>query len=231
MSKLRTLLFNGWAAGAEIWENTSFQRDWTFSYIEQLDGLSNKVMEESSDVLLVGFSMGGSNVLKALLDWPDKVRAAVFVSASVRMMEERSEIAQGATRGEVIWRGLGERRFAALRFGTQCVYKNDPSELFSNENLERGLDFLRATDLRERLEAFSADPRSRKIPMAIISSERDGIVSPDNAAFLKKVFPQAYVFTVPGNEHTLSVTVPEIIDAAVAEVKKLALREGGLNEA
>lgn len=226
---LRTLVFNGWAAGAEIWEGTSFRRDWTFSYVEQLDGVPGRVMEDIHRAVLVGFSMGGSNALKALLDMPEKVRGAVFVSASVRMMEERAEPAPGEKRGAVLWRGLSERRFAALRLGTENIYRNDPSPVFSKENLGRGLGFLRSTDLRERLVEFRSDPRSREIPVAVISSERDGIVSPGNAAFLKAVFPQAYVFSVPGNEHTLPVTVPGIIDAAVAEVMKLALR-GGMSD-
>ena len=41
---------------------------------------------------------------------------------------------------------------------------------------------------------------------------------PNNAAFLKQVFPQAKVTMVPGNEHVLPVTVPELIDEAVFEI-------------
>ena len=39
-----------------------------------------------------------------------------------------------------------------------------------------------------------------------------------NVAFLKQVFPQAKVTMVPGNEHVLPVTVPELIDEAVFEI-------------
>ena len=51
------------------------------------------------------------------------------------------------------------------------------------------------------------------MPVHIFQCERDGIVRPTNA-----VFPQAKVTMVPGNEHALPVTVPELIDEAVEEV-------------
>ena len=54
--------------------------------------------------------------------------------------------------------------------------------------------------------------------MFVFQSERDGIVRPSNAAYLKSVFPGATVEMVPGCEHALPVSVPERIDAAVAKV-------------
>ena len=56
------------------------------------------------------------------------------------------------------------------------------------------------------------------VPVWIFQSERDGIVRPSNAEFLKRVFPQAKVTMVPGNEHVLPITVPELIDEAVEEI-------------
>ena len=46
-------------------------------------------------------------------------------------------------------------------------------------------------------------------------SEHDGIVRPENAAWLKTIFPQAAVTTVPGTEHALPIFIPEQIDDAV----------------
>ena len=57
-----------------------------------------------------------------------------------------------------------------------------------------------------------------RIPVRIFQSERDGIVRPNNAEFLKKVFPQAKVTMVPGNEHVLPITIPELIDKAVFDI-------------
>lgn len=58
----------------------------------------------------------------------------------------------------------------------------------------------------------------RGMPVRIFQSERDGIVRPNNAEFLMRVFPQAKVTMVSGNEHVLPVEVPELIDEAVEEI-------------
>ena len=206
---MKTLVFNGWAAGPETWALCTFPHDWVFDYVEQLDGLPEKVMEESGEVVLIGFSMGGSTALKMWLKWPEKVKGLVLVSATPRMMEDEN------------WKGMSERRLAALRLGTQMMFRDDPSPMYDEANMERGLDFLKSTDLRLRLLSVGESGESvkrRNLPVWIFQSERDGIVRPSNAEFLKRVFPQAKVTMVPGNEHVLPIRVPELIDAAVFDI-------------
>jgi len=84
--------------------------------------------------------------------------------------------------------------------------------------MDRGLDYLQEVDLRPQLLTLSPSHPLTRIPVRIFQSERDPIVRPPNAAFLKRVFPQAAVAMVPGCEHTLPVTIPEMIDEAVAEM-------------
>ena len=206
---MRCLVFNGWAAGPETWELCTFPHDWVFDYVEQLDGVPEKVMEESDEVVLVGFSMGGSTALRMFLHYPEKVKGLVLVSATPRMMEDEN------------WRGMSERRLAALRLGTKMMFKDDPSPMYDEKNMERGLDYLKTTDLRLQLLSISESGESvkwRNLPVWIFQSEKDGIVRPNNAEFLKQVFPQAKVTMVPGNEHVLPITVPELIDKAVFDV-------------
>ena len=208
---MKVLVFNGWAAGPETWALCTFPHDWVFDYVEQLDGLPEKVMEESDKVVLVGFSMGGSTALRMWLKWPEKVKGLVLVSATPRMMEEK----------ESGWKGMSERRLAALRLGTQMMFRGDPSPMYDERNMERGLDYLKATDLRLQLLSISESGESvkrRNVPVFIFQSEKDGIVRPSNAEFLKQVFPQAKVTMVPGNEHVLPITVPELIDEAVFDI-------------
>ena len=206
---MKVLVFNGWAAGPETWALCEFPHDWVFNYVEQLDGLPEKVMEESDKVVLVGFSMGGSTALRMFLRYSEKVRGLVLVSATPRMMEDEN------------WKGMSERRLAALRLGTQMMFKDDPSPMYDELNMERGLDYLRTVDLRAELRSHASySSHMSQIPVHIFQSERDGIVRSSNAAFLKQVFPRAKVTMVPGNEHVLPVTVPELIDAAVEDVLK-----------
>ena len=217
---MKSFVFNGWAAGYETWELCTFPHDWVFNYVEQLDGLPEKVMAETDEAILVGFSMGGSTALRMLLKYPEKVKGLVLVSATPRMMEERRNEGRGMG-DEILWKGMSERRLAALRMGTRLVFRDDPSPMYDERNMERGLDYLRATDLRTELEAWrgrEAQAASRAFPVRIFQSERDGIVRPNNAAFLKSIFPQAKVTMVPGSEHVLPITVPELIDAAVSDM-------------
>ena len=202
---MKCLVFNGWAAGPEAWALCKFPHDWVFDYVEQLDGLPEEVMEESDEVVLVGFSMGGSTALRMWLKWPEKINGMVLVSATPRMMEDEG------------WKGMSERRLAALRLGTRMVFRDDPSPMYDEKNMERGLEYLRETDLREILLDRGRETKDerREVPVWIFQSERDGIVRPSNAEFLKQVFPQAKVTMVPGNEHVLPITVPELIDEAV----------------
>ena len=201
---MKCLVFNGWAAGPETWALCAFPHDWVFDYVEQLDGFPEKVMEESDEVILVGFSMGGSTALRMFLKYPEKVKGLVLISATPRMMEAEN------------WKGMSERRLAALRLGTQMMFRDDPSPMYDEKNMERGLDYLQTTDLRAELLSYaSCSSHESCIPVFIFQSERDGIVRPNNAEFLKKVFPQANVTMIPGNEHVLPVTIPELIDKAV----------------
>ena len=224
---MRCLVFNGWAAGPETWALCAFPHDWVFDYIEQLDGLPEKVMEESDEVILVGFSMGGSTALRMFLKYPEKVKGLVLISATPRMMEERREEGKGK-REVVVWKGMSERRLAALRLGTQIAFRDDSSPMYDEKNMERGLEYLKSTDLREALlERSSLFPRPSSLSVFIFQSERDGIVRPNNADFLKEVFPQAKVTMVPGNEHVLPVTIPELIDKAVFDVSSVAAKREG----
>ena len=208
---IRTLVFNGWAAGPETWALCRFPRDWVFSYVEQLDGLPEKVIPDFDEVVFVGFSMGGNYAARMLLKFPGKVRGLVLVSTSPFIMEDK---AAG-------WNGMSERRLAALRLGTGLVFENDGSATYAPENLDRGLVYLHESDLRRPLEELAEGPFGetlRKLPVRVFQSERDGVVRPSNVDFWTRLFPQAKVTRVPGNEHVLPVAVPEAIDAAVAEV-------------
>ena len=221
-----------------------FPHDWVFDYVEQLGGLPEKVMESFDEVVLVGFSMGGSSALRMWLRYPEKVKGMVLISATPCMMEVKhrdteaqrtddtqclcDSVLKTSCTGE--WKGMSERRLAALRLGTRMTFRDDPSPMYDERNMERGLEYLKNTDLRKDLESHAArpavapyhssvipDPRS-PFPVWIFQSERDGIVRPNNAEFLKRIFPQAQVTMVPGAEHVLPITVPELIDAAVEEI-------------
>ncbi len=208
-----TLVLNGWAASPHAWDLCTFQRERVYSYIEQLDGLPEKRISSAplnERFVLVGWSMGGSSAMRLVCRFPDRIAGLVLVAATPRMMEEK----------ESGWRGMSPRRLAALEYGLKATNgegffgapadKPNPYMMDCDENLARGLEYLRETDLRENLKKTRLS-----CPVYVFQSERDGIVRRENADFLKEVFPQAVVEIVPGAEHALPVFIADRIDAAV----------------
>ena len=204
-------VLNGWAASFHAWDLCRFRRTRLFSYVDQLDGLPEKALANEERCILVGWSMGGSAALRLAARWPEKIAGLVLVAATPRMMEEK----------ETGWRGMSPRRLEALRYGLVMtrgegffgVPEGKPNPYLADEpaNLERGLSYLLETDVRSVLEQAVFDAP----PVHVFQSEHDGIVRPENAAWLKTVFPQAAVTMVPGTEHALPIFIPEKIDDAV----------------
>ena len=215
MSKVFGL--NGWAASEEAWSLCRFRRERVFSYVEQLDGEPEKVIAAEDGVVLVGWSMGGSSAMRLALRWPEKIRGLVLVAATPRMMEDNP----------AGWRGMSERRLAALKkgllmtggggiFGPPAGLPN-PYIVDDEANLDRGLGYLVATDLRSSLLECEA-LRTKGERVRLFQSEHDGIVRPENATFLEEVFRGAKLRMIPGAEHALPIFIPEMIDSAVEEV-------------
>lgn len=208
-------MLNGWSASERAWDLCAFPRARVFSYVDQLDGVPEEVLRAEREVVLVGWSMGGSSALRLTLAFPEKVRGLVLIGATARMMSDDG------------WAGMSDRRLAALEVGLKMTHgegffgipegKPNPYMMDEERNLQRGLAYLKATDIRAPLRALAASG-GFAAPVRIFQSARDGIVRAENAAFLKSVFPQAKVTIVPGAEHALPILIPEAIDAAVKEV-------------
>ena len=227
---MRIVVLNGWAASPEAWSlcrslcgNVGAR---VFSYVEQMDGEPERFMDSlDGRAVVVGWSMGGSGALRLALRSPEKIGALVLVAATPRMMEERPcESEELSNADGCVWRGMSERRLAALEAGLKMTNgagffglpegRPNPFMVDSEENLARGISYLRETDLRRRLVVLAASGRA-DFPVHVFQSLRDGIVRPENAAFLARVFPQAVVEMVEGTEHALPVTIPERIDEAI----------------
>ncbi|MBQ5531313.1 MAG: alpha/beta fold hydrolase [Kiritimatiellae bacterium] len=204
----KVYVFNGWAAKETAWKRCRFLRDRIFSYAEQLDGLADEVVSREKNVIFAGWSMGGATALRLAAAFPRKVKGLVLLAATPRMMAAPD------------WPGMSERRLAALRFsldagGTGGDICGEPFDSIYDAadavNLQRGLDFLRETDLRIELIDLLASGALR-CPVRIFQSEKDCVVHPNNAKFLSAVFPQSIVETVPGAEHALPLSIPDRID-------------------
>ena len=244
-------VLNGWAASPNAWNLCGFMRlrgsaalPRLFSYVEQLDGKPEKAIENVERCILVGWSMGGSSALRLAARWPEKVVGLVLIAATPRMMEEKDSGWKGMSprRLEALRYGL----VMTKGMGVFGVPEGKPNPYLADEpaNLERGLKYLLETDVRADLErvflgrdgprqgqqAYDKKQQAydnkrcacRSWAVHIFQSERDGIVRPENADYLQKIFPQATVHLVPGAEHALPIFIPELIDEAVDSCLRLA---------
>ena len=210
---MKTFVLNGWASSQEAWDLCLFERERIFTYTELLDGVAEDALEKEKEFVLVGWSMGGSFALRYAMKFPEKLKGLVLVAATPRMMRDNN------------WEGMTPRRLAALEAGLKMTKgegffgmvegRPNPYKMDSDENLARGLEYLRNTDLRLDLIDLLASGKVR-CPVHIFQSEADGIVRAQNAKFLSTVFPHAEVEMIPGGEHALPVAIPEKIDVAVA---------------
>jgi pimeloyl-[acyl-carrier protein] methyl ester esterase len=210
---VKTFVLNGWASSKEAWDLCLFERERIFTYIELLDGIAEDVLEKEKEFVLVGWSMGGSFALRYAMKFPKKLKGLVLVAATPRMMRDSN------------WAGMTPRRLAALEAGLKMTKgrgffgtpegRPNPYKMDSDENLARGLEYLKNTDLRLDLVDLLASGKI-KCPVYIFQSESDGIVRSENAKFLSAVFPHSELEMIPGGEHALPVTIPEKIDVAVA---------------
>lgn len=210
---MKTFVLNGWASSQEAWDLCLFERERIFTYTELLDGVAENVLEKEKEFVLVGWSMGGSFALKYAMKFPKKLKGLVLVAATPRMMRDNN------------WEGMTPRRLAALEAGLKMTKgegffgtvegRPNPYKMDSDENLARGLEYLKSTDLRLDLIDLLASGKVR-CPVYIFQSENDGIVRATNARFLSTVFPHAELEMISGGEHALPVAIPEKIDVAVA---------------
>lgn len=210
---MKTFVLNGWASSKEAWDLCLFERERIFTYTELLDGVAEDVLEKEKEFVLVGWSMGGSFALKYAMKFPKKLKGLVLVAATPRMMRDNN------------WEGMTPRRLAALEAGLKMTKgegffgtvegRPNPYKMDSDENLARGLEYLKSTDLRLDLIDLLVSGQVR-CPVYIFQSENDGIVRASNARFLSTVFPHAEVEMISGGEHALPVAIPEKIDVAVA---------------
>lgn len=218
------IVLNGWAASQDAWSLCRFMREPApdgrlprlHSYVDQLDGIPERSFAEGGRFILVGWSMGGSSALRLFCRYPGQVAGMALVAATPRMMED-------AAAG---WRGMSPRRLEVLRRGLEMTHgqgffgipegKPNPYMTDTPENLERGLRYLRETDLRSELEGMPAAVRS--LPVRIFQSASDGIVRSANAEYLMRLFPNAECTIIDGGEHALPISVPDLIDDAVASM-------------
>lgn len=228
------VVLNGWAASPKAWSLCDFmarpapdgRAPRLYSYVDQLEGRHEREFAQGGRFVVVGWSMGGSSALRIAYRYTGSIAGLVLIAATPRMMEDV----------DAGWDGMSPRRLEVLRRGLELTHGQglfgppeglpNPYMMDAPENLERGLRYLRETDLRDDLERTFRN--GCNFPVHIFQSDRDGIVHCSNARYLKRIFAAAKVTVVDGCEHALPIHLPTAIDEAVRHMCACEITNLGL---
>jgi len=145
--------------------------------------------------IVVGYSMGGAVVSRLAMDFPERLRSMILVSAPLDPNVVKIE-----------W----YRPF----LGSVPMRHLLPDEI-DVSNMEM-------TPLQKELASMAGKWPEVKIPVRIIHGNNDGIVSPLNAAFAKKSLIKSQVQMIPEMNHFLPWRRPALIhDAILAQLTEL----------
>ena len=81
---MKTFVLNGWSASEQAWDLCAFPRDRVFSYVEQLEGLPEKAVEEELEIQVAA----AKNDPK-LASKPDEVLKKIVAGKMGKLFYER----------------------------------------------------------------------------------------------------------------------------------------------
>ncbi len=184
---------------------------------EDLIALLDAVGVERAD--LVGFSLGGTLVMRAAIDHPERVRRLLPVSTSSRV--GRSAAAWYAERAEQADQGLEALR-PALQEDTRQQFVNCPQrwEDHFQMRLESTADprgFANACRAMAGMGAVPLDPELGRIgaPTLVVACELDQLCPPRAAEIIVERIPGSRLAIVPGSGHQVEVEKPAELAALV----------------
>jgi pimeloyl-ACP methyl ester carboxylesterase len=168
---------------------------------------------------LCGFSLGGTIVMRAAIDRPDRVRRLLPVATSSRVgraaapwYEERARIAA---------EGAG-RLHPVLERDTREQLAHAPGELGAHWTIRRESTadprgFANACRAMARLNAEPLDPELPRIeaPTLVIAAEHDAFCPPRAGELIAAGITGARMAIVPGSGHQVEVEQPEALSRAI----------------
>jgi pimeloyl-[acyl-carrier protein] methyl ester esterase len=190
------------------------------------NALFQAIEATSQPVVLLGWSLGGMLAIEAALRYPNKMRALVLVSTSARFCEEIDAgiVRYPGTSARIV-RGMrmglrGDAHKVLRDFFTLALSPDIPESVldrsdysFPPGDLQKGLDYLIATDLRDALPCLSA-------PVRILHGTCDRIIPIEVARILHERLPNASLREIEEKGHDLVFTAPEAIAEELRHVAR-----------
>ncbi len=243
MTENRIIFLSGWANGREslkpLAESLSFDGDFILTdpfmltenpgasdadpastfYRGLMDLMASAPQEK---YILVGWSMGAMIALEAAYFSMDQILAVVAINACACFCR-REDYPLGVPEDSLaammdnmhaspqsVLRAFFRRSSLPHRPSSDSINRRVRTALrFGTDPLIEGLCYLRDFDIRKYVPAI-------KIPMLVINSSYDKIVSPDAGAFLAALAPNAGSLLLPSG-HDLPLTDPSLLTPAISE--------------
>ncbi|MDQ6637360.1 MAG: alpha/beta fold hydrolase [Candidatus Dormibacteraeota bacterium] len=170
-------------------------------------------------VALAGFSLGGTVVLRAAIDHPQRVSALLPIATSSRVgrlaADWYTERAQLADQG---WETLAP----ALREDTRQQFAGAPAELEAHWRLRQQAvcdpaGFASACRAMAALRAQPLDGELSRIqaPLLVIAAAEDQLCPPRAAEAIQAGVPSARLAIIAGSGHQVEVEQPEQLSGAM----------------
>ena len=222
----RLVLISGWATVSDMWEplvdamddSHELERvDW-WTLLE--DGASAAFpMDADSEVVLIGWSLGGMLALRAALRRPGRIAGMVIVSGTSRMMADQGYPAVPPAALRVSQRQLLRNRGAYLEsFFVQCFAPRsdgtavaglcESARRIESRALVRGLEFMMQGDVRASLPDIA-------VPTLIVHGDRDEVVPPFCGEHLARRIPRARLELLSGMGHALPLCAVDPLAEAI----------------
>lgn len=225
------VLIPGWAATARVWDGVRAAAapsgavtvtPWWRLLDAQDRAAACAMPEGGAPAVLAGWSLGALLALHAALEHPAAVHGLVLVSATARFT--RAPGVPGADP-----RAVRAMRAVLLRdrprcldaFFTTCLEPlvdraladslRAAAEPIRTADLDRGLEYLLATDLLPHVSALTA-------PAVILHGDQDAVIPLDCAQTLQARLPHARGITLRGHGHALPLSAPEAIAQAIRSI-------------
>lgn len=222
----------GWAASPQLWQSVMnglaevvdpHAIPWPDAVFGEPPLLHQVVAGSPAPVVLAGWSLGSLAIMQTALAFPDRVKALVLVSGTPRLTADpksdypgsdpracRAMRAKLQSAPEEVLRDfatLGFHPSPASRFCEAFVMSG---MLQNREELQRGLDYLNTTDLRDRVGEL-------RMPVLLIHGTEDQVVPVGSCRWLAARLPQATLVELPGAGHTLPTTQALAVVSAIRD--------------
>jgi 3-oxoadipate enol-lactonase len=172
---------------------------------------------ERSD--LCGFSLGGTVVMRAAIDHPDRVRRLLPVATSSRV--GRAALPWYQERARLALEGA-ERLHPVLEQDTREQLSGDPEQVADHWRIRRQATadprgFANGCEAMARLQAEPLDPElgAVRAPTLAIAAERDSLCPPRASEIIAAAIPGARVEVIPGSGHQIEVERPAELSRAI----------------